>query len=296
MLKDNLSSYLHLHFIVFIWGFTAILGALISIPADEIVWYRMLMATLFLAFYLFGTKKSFQIGRSALGKLTLVGLLIALHWIFFFHAIHIANVSTTLAIFSLGAFLASLMEPLLYGRKVLWYEVILGLIIIGALSLIMQMELRYFEGMLYALLAIFLGVLFTLLNGKLIQKHDSALITFYEFLAGFLFISCYFVWQNKFSARFFTVSTTNWELLFLLSSVCTAYAFTASVKVMKALSPYTVMLTTNLEPVYGILLAYFILGDKEKMSASFYIAAVVIIVVVILNGILKHQMKLKNKL
>lgn len=295
MPNDKLKSYLHLHLIVFIWGFTAVLGALISIPADEIVWYRMLMASIFLGFYIGFSKKSFRITWTSLLQLTLVGLLIALHWIFFFHAIHVSNVSITLSVFSLGAFLASLLEPLFYGRKVLWYEVFFGIIILVALSVIMQVEMGYLKGMIYAFVSIVLGVLFTLFNGKLIQKHDSAVITFYEFLAGVLFISCYFVFQNKFTFDFFNVSLTNWSLLFLLSSICTAYAFTASVKVMKQLSPYTVMLTTNLEPVYGIILAFFIIGEKEKMSVSFYGGALLIIAVVILNGILKYKNSSKKQ-
>lgn len=295
MPNDRLKSYLNLHLIVFIWGFTAILGALLTIEADVLVWYRMLLAALFLAIYIFFSKKSFRVAGDSLLKLTFVGLLIALHWIFFFYAIHVSNVSITLSVFSLGAFLASLLEPLFYGRKVLWYEVFFGLIIIVALAIIMQVEVAYFEGVVFAFVSIVLGVLFTLYNGKLIQKHDSAVITFYEFLAGVLFISCYFIVENKFTIEFFNVSFDNWVLLFVLSSVCTAYAFTASVKVMKQLSPYTVMLTTNLEPVYGIVLAYFIIGEKEKMSASFYIGAVVIVLTVILNGILKHQRDNKIK-
>lgn len=295
MPNDRLKSYLHLHLIVFIWGFTAILGALITIAADVMVWYRMLLASLFLGIYILFSKKSFRIPFDSLLKLALVGLLIALHWIFFFHAIHVSNVSITLSVFSLGAFLASLLEPLFYGRKVLWYEVFFGLIIVIALAIIMQVEIAYFEGMLFAFAAIVLGVLFTLFNGKLIQKHDSAVITFYEFLAGIFFISGYFIIQNKFTLDFFTVAKNNWILLFILSSVCTAYAFTASVKVMEKLSPYTVMLTTNLEPVYGIVLAYFIIGEKEKMSPSFYIGAFIIIITVILNGILKHQRTLKTE-
>lgn len=296
MLNDRLKSYLNLHLIVFIWGFTAILGALITIAADVIVWYRMLFASLFLAIYIVFSKRSFQIPWRSLLQLSFVGLLIALHWIFFFHAIHVSNVSITLSVFSLGAFLASLLEPLFYGRKVLWYEVFFGLVIVVALTKIMNIEAVYFQGILYALVSIVLGVLFTLSNGKLIQKHDSAVITFYEFLAGFIFISFYFIWEGKFTPVFFTISANDWILLFILSSICTAYAFTASVKVMKQLSPYTVMLTTNLEPVYGILLAYFIIGGKEKMKGAFYIGALVIIAVVILNGILKHRRALKLKM
>jgi drug/metabolite transporter (DMT)-like permease len=245
----------------------------------------------FLALFIVFKKKSFKIPTTAFLKLVFVGLLIALHWVTFFHAIHVSNVSITLSVFSLGAFFASLLEPLFYGRKVLWYEVLFGLIIIAGLGMIMKVEVNYFEGMIFALISILLGVLFTLMNGKLIHKHDPSVISFYEFMAGVFFISIYFIYENKFSTVFFILTTHNWMLILLLASICTAYAFTASVKVMEKLSPYTVMLTTNLEPVYGIVLAYFIIGGKEKMSTSFYIGAVIIILTVILNGIIKHRKK-----
>jgi len=296
MRNDNLKSYLNLHLIVFIWGFTAILGALITIDADNLVWYRMLIAMIFLGGFIAFKKQSFKVPVKELFKLIFVGLLIALHWIFFFKAIHVSNVSITLSIFSLGAFFASLLEPLFYGRKVLWYEVFFGLIIIAGLGLILQVEIKYLTGVYYALAAIILGVLFTLMNGKLISDHEPSVITFYEFGAGVFFITIYFLFQGKFTADFFELSLNNWILLLILASICTAYAFTASVKVMQRLTPYTVMLTTNLEPVYGIVLAYFILGGKEKMSVEFYIGAVIIIITVILNGVFKHYQNKKENL
>ncbi|WP_433813391.1 DMT family transporter [Flavobacterium johnsoniae] len=296
MRNDNLKSYLNLHLIVFIWGFTAILGALITIDADNLVWYRMLIAMIFLGGFIAFKKQSFQVPVKEFFKLIFVGLLIALHWIFFFKAIHVSNVSITLSIFSLGAFFASLLEPLFYGRKVLWYEVFFGLVIIAGLGLILQVEIKYLTGVYYALAAIILGVLFTLMNGKLISDHEPSVITFYEFGAGVFFITIYFLFQGKFTADFFQMSLNNWVLLLILASICTAYAFTASVKVMQRLTPYTVMLTTNLEPVYGIVLAYFILGGKEKMSVEFYIGAVIIIITVILNGIFKHYQNKKENL
>lgn len=296
MRNDNLKSYLNLHLIVFIWGFTAILGALITIDAENLVWYRMLIAMIFLGGFIAFKKQSFQVPVKEFLKLIFVGLLIALHWIFFFRAIHVSNVSITLSIFSLGAFFASLLEPLFYGRKVLWYEVLFGLIIIAGLGLILQVEIKYLEGVYYALASIILGVLFTLMNGKLISDHEPSVITFYEFGAGVFFITIYFLFQGKFKADFFEMSLNNWVLLLILASICTAYAFTASVKVMQRLTPYTVMLTTNLEPVYGIVLAYFILGGKEKMSVEFYIGAVIIIITVILNGVFKHYQNKKENL
>ncbi|MBK0370496.1 DMT family transporter [Flavobacterium agrisoli] len=294
MQNDKLKSYLNLHLIVFIWGFTAVLGALITIDAEVLVWFRMLFAALFLAAFILTKRKSFGVSTKAALKLIFIGLLIALHWIFFFKAIHVSNVSITLSVFSLGAFFASLLEPLFYGRKVLWYEVFFGLIIIAGLAMIMQVEVHYLQGVYYALASIILGVLFTLLNGKMITQHDSTVITVYEFGAGVVFISIYLLWQNKLNWQIFDMGTNNWVLLLVLSSVCTAYAFTASVKVMQKLTPYTVMLTTNLEPVYGIILAYFIIGEKEKMSTEFYFGALIIVATVILNGVIKHYSNQAN--
>jgi drug/metabolite transporter (DMT)-like permease len=294
MQNGKIGSYLKLHFIVFIWGFTAILGALISIKADALVWYRMLFAGVFLLVFIVFKKKSLRLPPREFFKLIFAGLLIAIHWIFFFKAIQISNVSITLSVFSLGAFFTSILEPLFYGRKVLWYEVFFGLLIIAGLGIILQVEINYFEGMMYALASIIIGVLFTLMNGKLTEKHDSSVITFYEFLAGVFFISIYFLFENRFNADFFVLSANDWILLLILSSICTAYAFTVSVKIMRLLSPYTVMLTTSLEPVYGIILAYFILGGKEKMSIEFYAGALLIVITVILNGIIKNYLANKK--
>jgi drug/metabolite transporter (DMT)-like permease len=288
MQNDNLKAYLKLHLIVFIWGFTAILGALISINSEILVWYRLLIASGFIFFSILFRKKSLKIQIKFLFQLIFVGLLIALHWIFFFKAIKTSNVSITLSIFSIGAFITSLLEPLFYNRKVLWYEVFFGVLIMAALAFVLQVEINYFKGIIYALISIILGVLFTLINGKLIAKQDSSVITLYEFLSGVGFISVYFLMQSEFTFEQFTLSIYDFSLLLILASVCTAYAFTVSVKLMDKLTPYTVMLTTSLEPVYGIVLAYFIIGEKEKMSIEFYVGASIILITVILNGILKQ--------
>src|SRR6218665_519910 len=294
MPSDNLKSYLNLHLIVFIWGFTAVLGDLITVRDASLVWYRMLLAGIFLLLYLLVTKKNFLLPPKAIFKLVMVGLLIAIHWIFFFRAINISNVSVTLAMFSTGAFFASILEPIFYKRKMLWYEILFGLIIVAGLCLIMQVEVKYLEGMICALFSVFVGVMFTIFNGNLIQDYDSTVITLYEFFAGFFFVSIYLLLDGRFDAAFFNVSGRDWILILLLSSVCTAYAFTASVNVMRKLSPYTVMLTTNLEPVYGIFLAYFIIGESEKMSLPFYIVSAIILATVIANGIVKNYYRKKE--
>lgn len=294
MQSGNLKSYLNLHLIVFIWGFTAVLGDLISIGEAPLVWYRMGLAIVFLLLFAVVARVNLVLPPKAIGKLVLVGLLIALHWLFFFKAIKVSNVSVTLAMFSMGAFFAAILEPIFYKRKMLWYEVFFGLIIIAGLFTIMQVEIHFLAGILYALLSVFLGVMFTIFNGKLIQEYNPTAIAVYEFAAGFAMISIYLAYKGLFQASFFRLSGKDWTYLVLLASVCTAYAFTASVHVMRRLTPYTVMLTTNLEPVYGIILAYFIIGEDEKMSLPFYIGSAVILATVIANGVIKHYFEDKK--
>jgi len=287
-------SYLLLHFIVFIWGFTGVLGGLISINGTQLVWYRMLLASAILYAWLLFTKTPVRLPAKVLLKLTFVGLLIAIHWILFFTAIKVSNVSITLAMFSMGAFFAAIFEPLFYNRKMLWYEILFGVVIIGALSLILNVEFEHFNGMILALVSVFFGVMFTLVNGKLTLQYDPKVITLYEFITGFLFVAVYLMATGGYSLEFFELSSKDWWLILLLASVCTAYAFTASVEVMRRLTPYTVMLTTNLEPVYGIVLAWFLIGENERMSTGFYFGAAIIIGVVVLNAIVKNKSD-KNK-
>lgn len=289
MQNNNLKSHLNLHLIVFIWGFTGVLGALITIKSEYIVWYRMGLAFVILILYAFFTKKSFNLPIKTIIKMSFVGLLIALHWWFFFKAIHMSNVSLTLSIFSLGAFFASILEPLFYKRKLVFYEIIFGLITVLGLSLILKAEFKHLTGMILALLSVLFGVLFTLANGQLTKQFEPAIIASYEFFFGFLWLSLYLFFNCDFNQSFFDMSFQNWFYIFILASVCSAYAFTTSVKLMQKLSPYTVLLTINLEPVYGIVLAYFILGEKEKMSIEFYIGALIILGTIILNGIFKAR-------
>lgn len=295
MRSGNLKSYLNLHLIVFIWGFTAVLGDLISIADAPLVWYRMLLAGIFILIYGLATGRKMWLPWKDVWKLILVGFMIAIHWLFFFKAIKISNVSVTLAMFSMGAFFAAILEPIFFRRKMLWYEIFFGLVIVAGLFTIMQVEGHYLMGMLCALFSVFMGVLFTIFNGKFIKKYDPVTISVYEFFAGFALISGYLLYEGGFSTEFFQLSTIDWSLIVLLASVCTAYAFTASINVMKRLTPYTVMLTTNLEPVYGILLAYFIIGADERMSLPFYIGSGVILATVIANGVIKHYFESGSK-
>jgi len=294
MRNDKLRNYLHLHFIVFIWGFTAVLGALISIDAIPLVWYRMLIASVLILLWLKLTKENLKFSPRALVLFGFAGLLIALHWLAFFGAIKISNVSVTLAVMSTGAFFTSFLEPIFYKRKIIWYEVFFGLIVVAGLYLIFNVETEYAWGIGLALCASFLGAMFSVINGKYTIQYSASAVSFYELLFGTACITAYLTFSGSFSTSFFQLSSTDWLYLFILASVATAYAFIASLHVMKWISPYTVMLTINMEPVYGILLALVILGDEENMSPQFYYGAALIIITVIANGIVKTRMQRKN--
>jgi len=289
MRNAKLGNYLHLHFIVLIWGFTAILGKLITIDALPLVWFRMTLAVVFIAVFLLFKRYSLQVSRKNFFWLLAAGIAIALHWVTFFKAIKVSNVSIALATMATGAFFTAILEPFWYKRKMIWYELSFGAVVIFGLYLIFNVDTTYVEGIVLALISSFLAAIFSLINGKLTKVMQPSVISFYELGTGVLFLSIYLLVTSSFTASFFELSETDLMYIFILASVCTAYAFIASVKIMQYISPYTVMLTVNLEPVYGIALAYFIFGDSEKMNFLFYIGALIILSTVIANGILKHK-------
>jgi len=291
LMKSKLKNYLHLHFIVFIWGFTAVLGKLITIDALPLVWYRMSIASLLILLFVSIKGFSLKVSKKTLISLLIAGTVLALHWVTFFMAIKVSNVSIALATMSTGAFFTAIIEPFWYKRKMIWYELLFGLIVILGLLLIFKVETQYGYGMLLALISALMGVIFTLINGKLVHTEKPSLIAFYELSIGAISVSLFLLFQDGFTANFFNLTDSDWFYIFLLASVCTAYAFIGGIQVMKYISPYTVILTVNLEPVYGIMLAFFILGDSEKMNPMFYVGALIIICTVIANGIIKNKGK-----
>jgi len=294
MQESKLKHYLQLHLVVFIWGFTAILGALISIEAIPLVWFRMLLAVLFILVYFLVKKKRFRVDRKSLLKFFFTGIIIALHWVAFFKAIKVSNVSVALVTMSTGAFFTSLLEPIFFKRKIKTLEIVLGVFVVIGLYIIFNFETQYYLGIIYALISAFLAALFSVLNGLFVKKNDAEVISFYQLFFGVAFITFLLAVTGSFTVEFFILKPSDWFYLILLSSVCTAYAFIVSVKVMKYLTPYTVMLTINLEPVYAIILALFIFGEKEKMNPEFYYGAFIVLFVVLLNGVIKNRGRIKK--
>lgn len=282
-------NLLLLHFVVFIWGFTGILGALITIPSENLVWHRMVIALSGMFLFLKISKIPLKISKGDLIRFLLTGLIIALHWITFFEAIKISNVSVTLACLSSATFFTAFLEPLFYKRKIIFYEMILGVVVIVCLYMIFQFESKYQNGILLTLFSALMSSLFTVINGTYAKKHEAGTVAFYEMIGGITGITLFFVATSKFDAGIFQVPAKDWVWLVILGTICTAFALIASIKVMKELTPYTVTMAVNLEPVYGIILALFIFKENELMSNGFYFGTAILIGSIFLNGYLKSK-------
>ncbi|MBP2618992.1 DMT family transporter [Chryseobacterium jejuense] len=282
-----------LHLIIFLWGFTAILGKLIHANAQILVFYRMLFAAIFLfVFIRIFKKESIKVSKKIFFQLAAIGLAMALHWYCFFYSIKVSNVSIALSCLSLSTLFASILEPLIFKRKIDISEVVMGVVIVACILLIFKTEFQYKEGIMYGVLCAIFGTIFSVFNGKMFGKTSSGNIIFYEIFCGWFILMLFYL----FSGQIFQMNEINYRdiaLICLLASVFTAFPMLESVNLMKYISPFTLILTVNLEPVYGIILAFFIFGESEHMSPIFYIASGVMILAIIANGLIKAR-KTKN--
>jgi len=297
MPSAKLKHYLQLHLLVFIAGFTAILGKLITIGSIPLVWFRMLIAAIIMLIYIRIINLKIEVSNRAKIKFFVAGILIALHWITFFEAINQSNISITLAMFSTGAFFASFIEPLIFKRRIVWYEIIFGVVVIIGVFLITESEIKYLNGIILGISCAIFSTIFAVLNGKFVISYRASVISFYEFIGGIVFISLFLlIFKGGFDASFFNLSLSDWIYIFILASICTAYAFIGAVNVMKHLSPYTVVLSYNLEPIYGIILALFLFPETEIMSSKFYLGAILILSTLLMDAFLKNYRKRKKKI
>jgi len=290
-----IKDYVKLHAVILVWGFTGILGKVITVSSTSIVWYRTFLAFLALALYLIIRKQSFKIPQKTFWQYLGVGVIVALHWVFFFEALKVSTVSVTLVTLSSATLFTAILEPLIYRKKIVIYEMLFGLVVIAGLLMIFNYETQYQLGIIYSLISAFLVSLFTTINGIFVAKKGSpTLITMYEMLGSAVIITLFFAATGSLNLETLSLmnngTETFWADLFyllILSIVCTAIAFVVSVDVMKRLSPYTVTISVNMEPVYAIILALIFFGESEKMSMGFYFGSALIMATIFGNGIMK---------
>ena len=276
-MKVPLRSLILLHVIVFIWGFSPILGRYITIPVWPLIWYRIAITVTALFIIMLWKGTSFKISIRALAELSLIGICILIHWLCFYGAIKVSNVSITMVSFSTGTLFSALIEPVFYKRKLRLYEVLIGVIIIAAILLIFSFESGYYLGIL-------LGV------SAIAKRLPSLVITLYELSAALMGLTLYIIFTDQMHLSFFKLDTPSITGLLILSLVCTVYPFVEAVKLTRIISPYTITLTVNLETVYGILWAILIYHENQELSFAFYIGVLMIITSIFLNAWLKQKL------
>jgi len=274
---------------VVILGLTGVFGKLISLDAIHLVWYRMGIAFVSLALFLFFKKQLFSISKQNFFGILGVGALVTLHWLCFFQSIKVSTVSVAVVCLATSSLFSALIEPLFFKRKLLAYEVIMGIIVLGALAFVMGTDTQYIWGYFYGIMAAFLGTLFTLFNAKYIDKVGAAQITMIEMLAGVVIISFLLLVQQDYAVFTTLISVTDFTYLLILGIVCTALVFVWMTEIMRHITPFSLIMGINMEPIYSILLALLIFKESELMSPSFYIGASIIIGVIFLEGYLKNK-------
>lgn len=287
-----LSKYKHhlwLHLVILIFGFTGVFGKLIHADSYLLVWYRVGIALLTLTIFFAIIKHKINIKNKHTFRILLVGVIIAAHWITFFESIKQSNVSIALVYFSSSTLFTSLIEPFYFKRRIKPYELILGVIIIIGLSFIFSFEISHYIGMILSIISAALASWFTVLNGILIKENDAKTISYLELISAFVTVSAVLIFTKSPTFESFSIIKSDILWLLLLGTICTAFAFIVSIEVMKKISPYTVTMSVNLEPIYSIILALLIWPESETMSAGFYAGAGIVISTIILNAYLKGK-------
>lgn len=293
-MQDNRKNYLLLHFIVFIWGWTAILGKAISLPSVKLVWLRIPIALSGILAYLLITRKPLLTSRKNTLLYLATGLVVAIHWMSFYASIKFSNVSVTLACFSTGSLFTAFIEPLFFKRKISAYELIFGGMVVAALCLIFGVETQYTLGIVLGVVAALTSSVFGVLNGYMVKRgHNGTLISLYEMAGGFIGMSIFVLIARPWDGPLLAMSQQDFWLLLLLGIACTSVPFLISLSILKTISPYTVSLTLNLETLYGIVFAYFIFHEDKQLTGYFYIGAAIILSTVFLNGWMKMRQKEK---
>lgn len=288
-------AYFLMHTAIFLWGFTGIFGKAIEMNEGMIVWYRMFISAAALLLYLLFTKKSLRIGQKDLIKICIVGIIVCLHWLTFYGAIKISNVSIALACFSSVALFTAILEPLFNRKKHHYAELLLGIGVMLGIYIIFAFQQLFFWGIVISLVSALLGAIFTIINKQFVVKHLPETVTFYELASGFIFLTFLLPLYFKVTGQYFQVpGTADTIWLLLLGIVCTTVAFTISLKALKKVNAFTMNLSVNLEPVYSIVLAVLIFDEYKFLNPGFYIGTIIIISTIVFHSFFAFRKKEKQ--
>ncbi len=294
-MKPGSPDFIRLHFIVILFGFTGILGKLISIPAVEMVFYRTLLAAIGMGLFLLLTRRPARVSSRDLLALLGTGVIVGLHWLTFFVSGRIANVSVSLVGFATASFWTAFLEPLINRKPIRLFEVGMGLFVLVGLLIIFGSDFNYSIGLLIGILSGLTCALFAILNARLVERVHPFTITFYEMIGAMMAVALFFpIYQQHWAdGRVLRLHPTpiDWLWILILALLCTVYAYSAAVELFKRISVFLFQLTLNLEPVYGILMALVVFGETEKMNANFYVGTFIIFCAVIAYPIFKRKLQ-----
>jgi len=283
-----------LHLAVLLAGFSGILGKLISLDQGPLVWYRTGITMIAFLIFLIWTRRLKKTSPGEMLRIASAGCLLSIHWLCFYGSIKYANVSIALVCFSASAFFSALLDPLMMKRKFSFREVLLSMIAILGIYIIMHFDKRFTTGIILGLFAAFFNAWFTVLSKKLTEMHDPYTLSFYEISAGFLFLSAILPFYLKIFPHTVLIPTTlDWVYLTILSIGCTVFALVLAFSSLKKVGSFTTNLTYNLEPVYGILLAFMIFHENEYLNKNFYLGFTLILTSVILQ--LSRTLQLRSR-
>ena len=289
-------AFIQLHIAVFLAGFTAVLGRLITLNEGLLVWYRLLITVLVLAVILYVKNEFKRIAGKDIFKMAAVGGIIAFHWVTFYGSIKYGNISVALVCLSAAGFFSALIEPIIFKKKIVMVEVLLGLLAIAGIYIIFDFHPKFKLGIAYGILAALGAAIFPMLNKQLIKEFSPRTLTFYELFGGFVILSLLLPFYLKFTpSSYFIPTVTDFVWLMILAVICTVLCFNLQLKALRKISAFTSNLMYNLEPLYGIILAFIFFGEGKSFHKEFYIGVALILLAIVLQMFrLLKQAKIKS--
>jgi len=277
-------ALVQLHIAVFLAGFTAILGKLITLNEGLLVWYRLLITTVTLVVLFYFKKKLIKISVKDALKFLGVGTIVAVHWVSFYGSVKYANVSVALVCFSATGFFTSLLEPLILRKRFVFLEVVLGLLAILGIYIIFDFHPQYKLGIAFGIICALGSALFPIFNKEFLKRFSPETVTVYELSGGFIALTFLVpLYLMQFPAAYYLPTTTDWVWLLILAWFCTVLSFDLQLNALKKISAFTANLTYNLEPVYGIIMAFIFFKENESLHYQFYIGVGLILLAVVLQ-------------
>lgn len=277
-------AFVQLHVAVFLAGFTAILGKLILLNEAVLGWYRLLITVIILAALMWLKNELHRISFKDLFKISTVGLLIAIHWVSFYGSIKYANVSVALVCISASGFFTAIFEPLILKKKMVLVELLIGLVAISGIYLIFDFYPQYKLGIIFGIISSIGSAIFPILNKQLLHRFTPRILTLYELGGGLLILTFLLpFYLSQFKTDHYIPSCPDWGWLLVLSVLCTIIGFDLQLNALKKISAFTANLTYNLEPVYGILLAFIFFQENKAFHLEFYLGLGLIMLAVFLQ-------------